>query len=115
MERQQPAEDLRSFVKGFESTLVELGAAVEREHQPRHEQRPKGQTAVLGRVAVESARLQALGQHQGLLEGKTKAFSCNRVHRSRRITNQGNIPTAYAFQFARSRKRALFGEGNGPT
>src|SRR5882762_5109448 len=90
MERQQPAEDLRSFVKGSESTLLQLRTAIEREHQPRHEQRPKGQTAVLVRVAVESARFQALGQHQGLTEGEAKAFSRNRVHRSRRITNQGD-------------------------
>ena len=69
---------------------------------------------MLVRVAVESARFQALGQHQGLIEAETKAYSSNRVHRSRRITNQGNIPTAYTFQFARGRKRALFGEGNGP-
>jgi hypothetical protein len=37
MERQQPAEDLRSSVKGLESTLLQLGTAIEREHQPRHE------------------------------------------------------------------------------
>src|ERR1700683_1851185 len=77
---QHSAKNLGTLTKNLENTPLKLGAAVERNHQSRHQQRAPRQAAVRLLIPREIARTEATRQHRGLTEGKAETLACNGIH-----------------------------------
>src|SRR5271155_3872835 len=113
---QQSLENFRLPAKNLQRSPLEPRAPVERQHEPRHQQRPQCKAAMLRLIRPQIARPEALCQGNRLAERKTQALSRDGVHGAGGIADQRDVTAINALQCAVGRERAPFGrDGFGAT
>ncbi len=109
MQGQQSREDVGLLPEYLQRPPLQSGVSIERQHQPRHPQRPQRQAAMLGLIRPQVARVKAPCQRYRMAERKAQPLSGDRIHGPGGIADQRDVTPVDAPQRAVCGNRTAFG------